>query len=61
MLPGKYKNAAGQQLEYLSFTLSNIGNNLEIFKLKDKVIGVTRQIFDKLEALNIERFILKLE
>ena len=50
MLPGKYKNAAGQQLEYLSFTLSNIGNNLEIFKLKDKVIGVTRQIFDKLEA-----------
>ena len=43
--------------KYLGFVVSSIGNNMaNIQQIKNKSIGIIRQIFNRLESLNLKKY-----
>ena len=43
--------------KYLGFVLSSTGDNMENIKhMKTKAVGIIRQIFNRLESLNLQRY-----
>ena len=43
--------------KYLGFVLSDIGDNMvNIRNMKSKSVGIIRQIFDRLESLNLQKY-----
>ena len=54
---GKVKIENTDKHKYLGFVISNTGDNMvNISSMKDKSIGIIRQIFSRLESLNLRRY-----
>ena len=47
----------GQEQRYLGFIISSIGDNMpNIKQMKNKSIGITKQIFNRLESLHLQKY-----